>query len=98
MRTGENKHGFRIESVAELPDVGGRLWRMTYLKNGADLLWLERKDDVKTFSIVFKTLPDDETGVAHILEHSVLAGSRRYPVRSPFEEIRKSSPCVYINA
>lgn len=98
MKTGENKHGFRIESVAELPDVGGRLWRMTYLKNGADLLWLERKDDVKTFSIVFKTLPDDETGVAHILEHSVLAGSRRYPVRSPFEEIRKSSPCVYINA
>ena len=43
MKTGGNKHGFRIESVAELPDVGGRLWRMTYLKNGADLLRLRAK-------------------------------------------------------
>lgn len=90
--------GFRVDSVTEAPDVGGRMWRMTYEKNGAELIWLEREDDVKTFSIAFKTLPEDDTGVAHILEHSVLAGSEKYPVKSPFDEMCKSSVRVFMNA
>ena len=90
--------GFRVEKVTDLPDVHGRLWRMTYERNGADLVWLERDDEVKTFVIAFKTLPENDTGVAHILEHSVLCGSRKYPVKSPFDELRKSSLCVYMNA
>ncbi|MBQ9503252.1 MAG: insulinase family protein [Lentisphaeria bacterium] len=91
-------HGFHIDSVADVPDAGGRLWRMTYEKNGAELVWLDRADEVKTFVIAFKTLPEDDTGVAHILEHSVLAGSEKYPVKSPFDEMRKSSVCVFMNA
>ena len=71
---------------------------MTYEKNGAELVWLERDDEVKTFVIAFKTLPEDDTGVAHILEHSVLAGSEKYPVKSPFDEMRKSSVSVFMNA
>ncbi len=90
--------GFLVESVTEVPDVGGRMWRMTYEKNGAELVWLEREDEVKTFAIAFKTLPEDDTGVAHILEHSVLAGSEKYPVKSPFDEMRKSSLRVFMNA
>lgn len=90
--------GFHVDCVAEVPDVGGRMWRMTYEKNGAELVWLERDDDVKTFVIAFKTLPEDDTGVAHILEHSVLAGSEKYPVKSPFDEMRKSSVRVFMNA
>ncbi len=90
--------GFLVESVTEVPDVGGRMWRMTYEKNGAELVWLERKDEVKTFAIAFKTLPEDDTGVAHILEHSVLSGSEKYPVKSPFDEMRKSSLRVFMNA
>ncbi len=90
--------GFHVDSVTDVPDVNGRLWRMTYQKNGAELVWLERDDDVKTFVIAFKTLPEDDTGVAHILEHSVLAGSEKYPVKSPFGEMRKSSVRVFMNA
>ncbi len=95
---GGRLHGFRVDSVADIPDAGGRLWRMTYEKNGAELAWLEREDEVKTFVIAFKTLPADDTGVAHILEHSVLAGSEKYPVKSPFDEMRRSSVCVFMNA
>lgn len=90
--------GFIVNSVTELPDVEGRMWRMTYEKNGAELVWLERNDEVKTFVISFKTLPEDDTGVAHILEHSVLSGSGKYPVKSPFDELRKSSLRVFMNA
>lgn len=91
-------HGFHIDSAADVPDAGGRVWRMTYEKNGAELVWLDRADEVKTFVIAFKTLPEDDTGVAHILEHSVLAGSEKYPLKSPFDEMRKSSMCVFMNA
>ena len=90
--------GFHIDGVTDVPDVEGRLWRMIYEKNGAELVWLERKDEVKTFAVAFKTLPEDDTGVAHILEHSVLAGSEKYPVKSPFGELRKSSLRVFMNA
>lgn len=90
--------GFHVDSVTNLPDDMGRMWRMTYEKNGAELVWLEREDEVKTFAIAFKTLPEDDTGVAHILEHSVLAGSEKYPVKSPFDELRKSSLNVFLNA
>lgn len=90
--------GFCVNCVTDVPDVNGRMWRMTYEKNGAELVWLERDDEVKTFVIAFKTLPEDDTGVAHILEHSVLAGSEKYPVKSPFGEMRKSSVRVFMNA
>ena len=98
LNVGAVMFGFHIDSVTNIPDVNGRLWRMTYEKNGAELIWLERDDDVKTFVIAFKTLPEDDTGVAHILEHSVLAGSEKYPVKSPFDEMRKSSVRVFMNA
>ncbi len=54
--------------------------------------------EVKTFAIAFKTLLEDDTGVAHILEHSVLSGSEKYAVKSPFDEMRKSSLRVFMNA
>ena len=98
LNVGATLCGFHVDSVTDIPDVGGRMWRMTYEKNGAELVWLERDDEVKTFVIAFKTLPEDDTGVAHILEHSVLSGSEKYPVKSPFGEMRKSSVRVFMNA
>lgn len=98
LEIGSDICGFRVEKCTGVPDVGGRLWHLTYEKNGAELIWLERRDDVKTFVIAFETLPEDDTGVAHILEHSVLAGSEKYPVKSPFDELRKSSLRVFMNA
>lgn len=98
LSVGTSVAGFRVDSVADVADVGGRLWRMTYVQNGAELIWLERRDDIKTFVISFKTAPYDDTGVAHIIEHSVLCGSKKYPIKDPFREMRKNSVSVFMNA
>ena len=91
-------HGFKVDYAQELPEIGATLWRMKYQKNGADLIWLERNDDNKTFAIAFKTIPSDDTGVFHILEHSVLNGSQKYPVKEPFVELLKGSMATFLNA
>ena len=71
---------------------------MEFVANGADIVWISADDVNKTFAITFRTLPDDDTGVAHIVEHSVLCGSEKFPVKSPFEELRKSSLATFLNA
>ncbi len=71
---------------------------MTHEKTGAQLVWLDNGEDNKLFSIIFKTLPEDSTGVFHIIEHSVLCGSEKYPVKEPFVELLKSSMKTYLNA
>ncbi len=98
MRPGDVRHGFVLKGYTDLPEVGGRLWRMEYEKNGAELVWLERADENKTFGIAFRTLPEDDTGVAHIIEHSVLCGSAKYPVKEPFVDLLKSSLATFLNA
>lgn len=100
MKLNEVFHGFRPIRVRTLADIGARLWECEYEKNGARLCWLEREDDGenKTFGIGFRTVPTDSTGVFHILEHSVLCGSRKYPVREPFVELIKSSLNTFLNA
>ncbi len=98
LKNGAAAHGFTLRYSQELPELKATLHRMEYTKNGADLVWLERPDDNKTFSIAFKTIPSDHTGVFHILEHSVLCGSRKYPVREPFVELIKSSLQTFLNA
>ena len=95
---GSTIHGFRVKYVQPMPELRGTLYRMEYEKNGADLVWLSRPDDNKTFSIAFKTIPSDSTGVFHILEHSVLCGSKKYPVKDPFVELLKSSLQTFLNA
>ena len=65
---------------------------------GAAILFLVNDDDNKVFNISFKTPPEDDTGVAHIMEHSVLCGSHKYPVKEPFVELMKSSLNTFLNA
>ena len=98
MEAGTNIHGFTVNRVRELAELQGRLWELIHIKSGAQLCWLERADENKTFSIAFKTLPQDSTGVFHILEHSVLCGSDKYPVKEPFVELLKSSVQTFLNA
>ncbi len=74
----------------------GRLYR--HKKTGAEVLSLVNDDENKVFGITFKTPPEDSTGVAHILEHSVLCGSRKYPVKKPFVELLKGSLHTFLNA
>lgn len=98
LAAGTKLHGFTVRYVQQIPEIKGTLYRMEYDKNGADLIWLDRADDNKTFCIGFKTIPQDDTGVFHILEHSVLNGSRKYPVKEPFVELLKSSLQTFLNA
>ena len=97
-RTGQIIHGFRVVSVQEESELQGRLLRMVHIRTGADLCWLDNGAENMVFSIAFRTLPHDSTGVFHILEHSVLCGSRDYPVREPFVELLKSSMNTFLNA
>ena len=67
-------------------------------KTGAKVLCLENKDDNKVFSIAFRTPAEDSTGVAHITEHSVLCGSKKFPLKDPFVELVKGSLKTFLNA
>lgn len=67
-------------------------------KTGAEVLYLKNDEENKLFNIVFKTLPYDSTGIAHILEHVVLSGSKKYPLKEAFIEIVKNSLYTFLNA
>ena len=90
--------GFRVTRVRAVEEIGGTLVEMEHEKSGASLCWLDRPDTNKAFSIAFKTLPEDSTGMFHILEHSVLCGSDKFPIRDPFVELLKSSVQTFLNA
>lgn len=98
MEVGSVTHGFKVTNVRELKESDGVLYEMEYLKNGAKLCFFQRDDNNKAFSIAFKTIPEDSTGVFHIIEHSVMAGSRKYPVKDPFVELLKTSVNTFLNA
>ena len=87
MNQGEHIHGFTVQETRPLPELEAVMVRMEHDKSGARLVWLDRKEENKTFAIAFRTLPEDDTGVFHILEHSVLCGSDKYPVKEPFVEL-----------
>lgn len=92
------RHGFCVDRVRESKELGGQLVEMHHEKTGAQLAWVDNGEVNKTFCVAFKTLPEDSTGVFHILEHSVLCGSAKYPVREPFVELLKSSMATFLNA
>ena len=98
MQAGTKTHGFTVRRVRELPELSAKIWELEHDKTGAQLVWLDREDENKAFSIAFKTIPEDSTGVFHILEHSVLCGSDKYPLKEPFVELLKSSVQTFLNA
>ena len=97
-KTGSRFHGFTVTRIRESEELNGRLVEMVYDKTGTELCWVDNGLENKLFSIAFKTLPEQSTGVFHILEHSVLCGSEKYPVREPFVELLKSSMNTFLNA
>ena len=91
-------HGFTLLEEREIPELNlmARLYR--HDTTGAELLSVLTDDENKTFGAAFRTPPADSTGVPHILEHSVLSGSRKYPLKEPFMELVKSSLQTFLNA
>jgi len=96
---GEKKHGWtclREEYVKEFSCTG---YLLEHDRTGAQLMsMVQPADENKTFGVVFRTPPENSNGIAHVLEHSVLCGSRKYPVKEPFVELMKSSLQTFLNA
>lgn len=91
-------HGFELLREEQVKELSGtaRLWR--HIVTGAEMLSVSNNDENKCFGVTFRTPPEDSTGVAHILEHSVLCGSEKYPVKEPFVELLKGSLQTFLNA
>ncbi len=89
---------YKIIKEQELKDINAFGTLLSHNKSGAKILLLKNDDENKSFCIGFRTPPYDDTGLPHILEHSVLCGSRKFPVKEPFVELMKSSLNTFLNA
>jgi len=90
--------GFTVKKITAVPDVKATAYLLEHNFSGAQLLYLQTEDDNKVFTIAFRTPSQDDTGVAHIMEHSVLCGSRKYRLKEPFVELVKGSMNTFLNA
>ncbi len=95
---GTRRHGFTVTEVTPLPEINITLIQLQHDKTGARMVHLAADDPNNLFAVGFRTPPDDSTGVAHILEHTALCGSRKYPVRDPFFSMLKRSLNTFMNA
>lgn len=95
---GKTYHGFKLLKKKFVKEVNAECLYFEHTKSGARLLKIAADDMNKTFSIAFKTDPESDCGTPHILEHSVLTGSKNFPVKGPFEEIGRTSLKTYYNA
>ena len=89
--------GFTVDRVRDAKELNAVFVEMSHDKTGAELCFVDNKEENKLFAVSFKTLPEDSTGVFHILEHSVLCGSEKYPVKEPFVDLLKSSMNTFLN-
>jgi len=94
----ETIHGCIIKRSVKLQHIGCTAYVMEHIKSGAKIIYLSSNDIENLFSIAFRTPPQDDTGLPHILEHTVLCGSRKYPVKDPFIELVKYSLATFLNA
>lgn len=91
-------HGFELLWERDIPELDTSAKMFRHSRTGAELLSMHNDDENKVFGVTFRTLPNDSTGVPHILEHAVLSGSKKYPVRMPFLEMVKGSLHTFLNA
>ena len=89
---------YRIMEEKTIREMNSKGWVLEHKKTGAKVFLMENEDDNKVFSIGFRTPPEDSTGLPHILEHSVLCGSKKFPVKDPFVELVKGSLNTFLNA
>ena len=89
---------YELIKTEELKDIASTGYLLKHKKSGARLLLIENEDENKVFNIGFRTPPPNSTGVPHILEHSVLCGSKKFPAKDPFVELVKGSLNTFLNA
>ena len=91
------QYGYEVRQIVELKEINATLFELSHA-TGARHIHIGNQDAENTFSVAFKTVPSDSTGVAHILEHTVLCGSKKFPVRDPFFSMLKRSLNTFMNA
>lgn len=92
------KYGFEKVSEQFIEECKSRAVLYRHKKTGSEVMSVSNNDENKVFGICFRTPPSDSTGIPHILEHSVLCGSRKYPLKEPFVELLKGSLHTFLNA
>ena len=90
--------GYRVKKIDYLKEMDAFLYQLEHMPTGAKHIHISNKDTENTFAVGLKTVPTDSTGVAHILEHTVLCGSKKFPVRDPFFSMLKRSLNTFMNA
>ena len=95
---GESISGYRLLDAAYIETNRSWYYNLEHESTGARHVHLSRTDSENTFAVAFQTVPLDSSGVAHILEHTVLCGSERYPVRDPFFSMLRRSLSTFMNA
>ena len=98
LKSGDHICGYQIKRITGLPEIHSVFYELEHLATGARHIHISSKDRENTFGVAFKTVPVDSTGVAHILEHTVLCGSKKFPVRDPFFSMLKRSLSTFMNA
>ena len=98
MHPGDIIRGFRLERTGIIPKMNASYAKLIHEKTGATLYYSDRDDSQLIFSVGFRTIPEDDTGVFHILEHSCLDGSERFRLKEPFVNLIKTSMAVDLNA
>ncbi|MCD8330119.1 MAG: insulinase family protein, partial [Lachnospiraceae bacterium] len=89
---------YECVEAGHVAECNSEAWVLKHRKTGARIFVLENDDENKVFTVGFRTPPADSTGLPHILEHSVLCGSEKFPVKDPFIELQKSSLQTFLNA
>lgn len=95
---GDEIHGYRLDRIVALEAINSVYYELVHEKTAARHVHIGNDDSENTFSVAFKTVPTDSTGVAHILEHTVLCGSQKFPVRDPFFSMLRRSLSTFMNA
>lgn len=98
IREGSSLSGYTVTRITELKEIEAFCYELEHKPTGARHIHISNSDSDNTFSVALRTIPEDSTGVAHILEHTVLCGSKKYPVRDPFFSMLKRSLNTFMNA
>ena len=98
MKTGDRLHGYTVKSIEPIEQIDSVIYKLEHESTGARHIHIENRDRENTFGVTLRTVPEDSTGIAHILEHTVLCGSEKFDVRDPFFSMLKRGLSSFMNA
>lgn len=98
MKVNDIINNFKLLEIKQIKDIDSTMYVFLHQKSKATLVYLENDDNNKCFAYGFKTIPENSTGIAHIIEHSLLCGSKKYPLKEPFVNLIKGSMATFLNA